>query len=118
MDKVACGKCSSSIDISSRHSSFYTASLFITCHPDEEQGARYRPHSERQAHFTHTKKNSNERIEIFSMRGVEDVRGLYTFNPVRNLCTDFVPIAVLRVRFTVIINDDCGRIWKEPFVAS
>jgi len=42
--------------------------------------------------------------------------GVYTFIPVRNLCTDFVPITVLRVRFTVIINDDCGRIWKGPFV--
>jgi hypothetical protein len=51
------------------------------------------------------------------MTVVKGVRGLYTFIPIRNLCTDLVPIAVLRVRLTVIMKDDCGRIWKEPFVA-
>lgn len=51
------------------------------------------------------------------MRVVEGVRGLYTLIQIRNLCTNFVPIAVLRVRLTVIMKDDCGRIWKEPFVA-
>ena len=50
------------------------------------------------------------------MRVVEGVRGLYTFIPIRNLCTDFVPITVT-VRLTVIMKDDCGKIWKEPFVA-
>jgi hypothetical protein len=44
------------------------------------------------------------------MRVVESVRGLYTFIPIRNLCTDFVQIAVRRVRLTVIMKDDRGRI--------
>jgi len=50
------------------------------------------------------------------MRVVKGVRGLYTFIPIRNLCTDFVPIVMFRFRLTVIMEDDCGRIWKEPFV--
>jgi len=44
----------------------------ITCHSDEGQGARYRPHCGRQAQLI--KKATNERTEVFCMRVVEGVR--------------------------------------------
>jgi hypothetical protein len=48
---------------------------------------------------------------------VEGVRGLCKFIPVLNICNNFAPTAVVRGRLTVIMTDECGRIWKEPFMA-